>query len=219
MAEQNIENSGFVEELVHDMRAPLSAINGFATAMLDGTIPPEERERYIAIIAAESEKLSKTVDSILLAARLGEQTVSLSKERLDLADLVGEVLVGFEKEGVTVKADMQKAPLLGDKVLLQSAVYNLLENAFKYTDSGDICINVSPKGTAAYFCVSNPCAPLTEGELQRLTDKFYRASGAVKSGVKGTGLGLYIVQKVLSAHGSRLEIKQAEGYISFSFLI
>ena len=219
-----MENSAFLHELAHDMRAPLSAINGFANAILDGTIPPENQKRYIGIIADESKALSLMLDRVLSASRLQSGAVTADVSRFELAELVHAALLLFEDKvaarGLRLEIATEQVYICADRMLIQSVVTNLLENAVKYTPSGgNVRVSVSAEDKGARFTVSNTCNNLQEGEAERLTHRFYRSSGAVESGVKGTGLGLYIVEKALALHGKKPEISLSNGIISFSFVL
>lgn len=223
MADKDMENSTLLYELAHDMRAPLSAINGYANAILDGTVPPEDQKRYIGIIADESKALSRMIDSVLSAARLQSGAVALDMSRFDLSQLVwaclGRLDSAVQYKEIKPGIQLDSAVVSADKALIQSVVTNLLENAFKYTSDGTVSVKLARVAEGVRFAVSNPCGNLRQDEVDRLGERFYRASGARESGVKGTGLGLYISEKALALHGTRLETKLENGSICFSFVL
>lgn len=224
MAENEMQNGIFLAELAHDMRAPLAVINGYANAVLDGTIPPERTKYYMEIIASESKRLCNVVESVLAAARLEQGAVAVTPALFKLDDAVSRAILGFERvieeKRLSVKAELENASVFADSALIGGVITNLLENAVKYTPAGgEIIVSVSDAGEKVRFTVENTCQAISQEELNRLTERFYRAQNATESGEKGTGLGLYTVSAVLALHNERLEIRNSGGFISFSFCL
>lgn len=219
--EEKRTNDEILACLAHDMRSPLAVINGYANALLDGTAKPENAKRYLEVIAEQSKRLSQTVEEVLTAARLDGGAVA-RKESFDLGllahDVCGDFLPGAEEKGVHIETSFDEAYVFADPLLVKTALSNLFENAVKYTEGGTVNAAVAAEEGGARFCVNNP-GTLEEGEETRLTQKFYRSRSALESGVKGTGLGLYIVERALSANGSKLEISAAGGRVRFEFFL
>ena len=231
LAEQAEENRVQVESerlkntllssVSHDFRTPLAVITGAATSLLgrDG-LGDVARDELAATIVEESQRLSRQVSDLLDMTRLEAGSVEVKKEWHSLEEVVGAVL---ERHGPAlaareIRVDVSAAPfVLLDDVLIGQAIFNLVENALKYTparspieirasrDEGGVTIEVADRGPG-----------LPEGTEQRVFDKFYR--GADSAGFRGVGLGLAICRGIVQAHGGRIEaVNRPGGGVAFRF--
>lgn len=193
-----------LSEFAHDIKTPINSIKGFAEGIFDGTVKEQDREKYLDIIISECDRLCKMTDDFVLSGKLG--TAHIEKRDVKIYDLIGDVLLSFEKEitdkNITVtgverieNSDEKNACVLGDKQLLHRAFYNVFANAVKYTsDGGGISLTINDKGK--YICVSVSNTAGVKGDVKRIFDKNYRG----ESDENGTGLGLYIVKSIVEQH-------------------
>lgn len=206
-------------DLVHDMRAPLNAINGFAGAMLDGTVKNEDFPKYLSLIQSESARLNRMVGDMLSAERLSGGAVPLIKTNFNLTEALRLTLLGMEaaieRKSQRVEFFCEECVVTADRELLTEVLYNLLENAVKYTpDEGTISLSLTKSNGSAVLTVKNTCSSIKDADLPYIFDRYYR--GYTEK--KGTGLGLYIVKSILALHGSDIKAESKEGaYLALSF--
>jgi len=205
-------------DLVHDLRAPLTAIHGFATAMLDGTVPTEDFPKYLAFIQGESERLGGIVSRLLTAEKLSAK--KLAPSVFNLAEALRLTLIGMEKtvEDKRLRVDFAGEELCveADRGLLTEALYNLLENAVKYSPvGGSLGILIKEKDGAVHVSIRNAAPDLKADELPLLFGRYYRGD----TEEKGTGLGLYIAKEILALHSSILKAEKDGEDIVFFFAL
>lgn len=217
-AAQNQFYERFLQRIVHDMRNPLAAIIAHAGNM---QAVPDPDPRAAAVIESEALRLTKLVDSLLFDARLSY--VPLAAEKLDLTDLLEEVIYLFEeraaREGKTLALDTppQTAHLDADRDLLLRALSNLVDNSLKYTSGGGtvrISLQSQPEAWIIQIADDGEGIP-PEFLPTRIFEPLVRArrktAGSSGSAIMGSGLGLSIVKKVVELHGGRVTAQSAAG--------
>ena len=211
----------FVATVSHELRTPLAAIYGAAQTLRrsDVELGDENRERLLEVIAAESERLSRIAGEILLASNLDSGRFQVERERLDVEELVGEVVDAMrslfasrQDIVIDVIATNGLAPVAGDDDKLRQVLINLLDNAVKYSpDGGRIELRVERNGNCVRFVVTDEGLGIPHGEQQRIFGKFYRLDPQLTRGVGGTGLGLYICRELVRRMDGRLSVTSSEG--------
>jgi two-component system sensor histidine kinase KdpD len=205
--------SDLLSSVSHDLRTPLAVITGAATALRDapGTAEPERRE-LVESICEEADRMERLVRDLLHMTRLQGGEVSLRRDWLPLEEVVGPALARVEPRlgARPVTVDVGSAPAaLGDAVLLEQALVNLLENAAKYTPPGspvEVRAAADARGVALEVADRGPGVP--PGEEERIFERFQRGS---HPGVAGAGLGLAIARAVARAHGGELTASARPG--------
>lgn len=203
------EQAALIATLAHDMRAPLSAIRGFTGGVMDGTVPTDR----LSVVMDETSRLDRMVEDVLFTARLG--TAPLNVTDFDITESARIVLISMERaiEEKALKVDFagEDCVVTADKDLIHRALYNLVENAVKYTPAGGSIGLYVKEGTVT---VKNSGTGIAEKDLPHIFDRFYRGD----TGKKGTGLGLYTVKAVLNLHGKDIHLENKAGeYCAFSF--
>jgi two-component system phosphate regulon sensor histidine kinase PhoR len=213
--------SDFVANVSHELRTPLTAIRGYVeTLMHTPPADPKESRQFLAIIDRHSERLSRLTQDLLTLSDLESGKIQLSLQPLDASQLIQRVLEVFWDQAarkqvkLTQKIEPELPNLLGDFDRLQQLFINLVDNALKYTPSGgEITLearSLPPRngGTAQIeLAVIDTGVGISEKDLPRLTERFYRADKARSRDLGGTGLGLAIVKHIVQAHKGDLTIE------------
>jgi len=218
--------SEFVATASHELRTPLAAVYGAAQTLRrhDFALDEGGRERFITIIAEESERLGRIVNEILLANQLDSGRLDLVTEPFDAADLVDRVVEASRSHlppGISIRIRRpESVPHVdADREKVRQVLVNLIENAVKYSPKGGrIEVGLSPRPSAVRFFVKDKGLGIPTEEQERIFDKFYRLDPAMARGVGGTGLGLYICSELVTRMGGRIWVESEEGQGStFSF--
>ena len=212
--------SDFVANASHELRTPLASLRGFIeTIQGPARGDPKAQERFLAIMLDQATRMSRLVDDLLSLSRLELKAHIAPDRKVDLAPLLGHVrdalLPLADELGVTIGLHLPPHPVevLGDRDELVQVFENLIENACKYGQDGELVevfLQDGPGGPVEVSVVDKgPGIPAEH--VPRLTERFYRVSVADSRSKKGTGLGLAIVKHILTRHRARLIVKSEVG--------
>jgi two-component system phosphate regulon sensor histidine kinase PhoR len=212
--------SDFVANVSHELRTPLTAIRGYVETLLHN--PPTEAEdarQFLTIIARHSERLSRLTEDLLTLSDLESGARKMTLKPVEAGHLIQRVLEVFwdraAKKNVTLSYTVPTELLiLGDSDRLQQLFINLVDNAVKYNSpGGSVTITGRHVDSGAHaeveIAVIDTGAGISEKDLPRLTERFYRVDKARSREMGGTGLGLAIVKHIVQAHGGDLKIESA----------
>ncbi len=197
----------FLANVSHDLRTPLTSIQGFSQAIIDGA--SKDPAHHARIIHDEAGRLNRLVNELLDLARLSSGRLSMRHERVNLAliaDNVAERLaIKAAEGGVRLVRDIQDAPdIAGDGDRLAQVLTNLLDNALKFTPSGGaVGVMVGPAAGGVQVTISDTGQGIPPEDLPRIFERFYQADKA-RGPRRGTGLGLAIAAEIVQAHGGRI---------------
>jgi len=216
---------GFVANVSHELRSPMTSIAGFVDGIRDGTIPPEQQGKYLDIISSEVRRLSRLVSRMLDITRMQASDPTENGARFDLCEVVRRAVLAFEArlEEKTLVLDV-KLPehglyLFGNEDALYQVVYNLVDNAVKFSDNERvITLSVSAHGRDAECTVSNFGQTIPPEELPYLFDRFHKTDRS-RSEQAGLGLGLYIVKTTVNQHKGDIGVTSENGKTTFWFRI
>jgi two-component system sensor histidine kinase KdpD len=209
--------NALLRSISHDLRTPLAVIKGSAGALLElgREWRRTEEEELLQSIVEESSRMANLIDKLLSMTRLESEQVALNRQWQPLEELVAsalsrvEPLVGKRTVHTQIPRD---AVLLVDPVLLEQVLYNLLENAVKYTpDEARITLAAFREAEETTVVVADDGPGIEPEELERIFDKFYRGKTAIRGERSGVGLGLAICQTVIRLHGGRIWAENREG--------
>ncbi|WP_335948743.1 sensor histidine kinase [Salipiger bermudensis] len=209
---QSIRRSeDFIAEAAHRVRTPLATVRVQAEIALRSAESEESRQRLRRIIRAVDES-SRSAGQLLDHATVAYRAEDLARDRIDLGELVAQAAAALEPtaamKDIAFHIATSQARVVGDAVLLESALGNVLDNAVKYSpDETTVHIAVSAEEGVARITVTDEGPGLGEGPIETLTERFRR--GGNTEGVVGSGLGLTIAADVLAAHGGRLDLRNA----------
>lgn len=203
----------FIAEAAHRVRTPLATVRTQAEIALRSIEEPAEKQRLRGIIRAVDES-SRSAGQLLDHATVAFRADDLSRDRIDLADLATRTAAAMEAtaamKDIDVKLEARAAFALGDPVLLDNALRNVLDNAIKYSPADTtVLLSVGASNGQAQITVSDQGPGFGNGSVDHLTERFRRGSNT--EGIVGSGLGLTIASDVLRAHGGSLVMTTAKG--------
>ncbi len=209
----------FINNMTHELKTPISTIALSSDVLLSDDIlsQPERLKQYAGIIKNENERLQRQVDKVLQIATLDKGDVILRKESLDLHEIVDRSIktlqvLAQEKNGVIVKElEARRYIITGDRVHLTNVVYNLLDNAIKYSQDPQVTISTKDSKRKLILRVSDNGLGLKKEDKHRVFEKFYRVSQGNVHDIKGFGLGLYYVRRILEAHNGKIYVESELG--------
>jgi two-component system phosphate regulon sensor histidine kinase PhoR len=213
--------SDFVANVSHELRTPVTAIRGYAETLLHSPpSDPKDAEHFLGIIHRHSERLGRLIDDLLTLSDLESGQIRLEMGKLQAADLIGRVLEIFQdqaaKKNVALwqSVDAHLPLIIGDADRLQQLLINLIDNALKYTPSGGrievaarLVSSNNHQPPRVEIAVADTGCGISEKDLPRLTERFYRVDKARSRELGGTGLGLAIVKHIVQAHHGLLRIE------------
>lgn len=218
IARSEDDQKKFVANVSHDFRSPLTSIKGYLEAMLDGTIPPELYEKYLTIVLNETERLTKLTGSLLILNNLNTKGIFLEKSLFDINKVIRNTAASFEGtcknktiaieliltgDGLLVNADVGK---------IQQVLYNLLDNAIKFSHPDSIIkIETTEKHNKIFVSVKDSGIGIPKDDLKMIWDRFYKSDLSRGKDKKGTGLGLSITREIIQAHGEHINVISTEG--------
>lgn len=215
----------FVANVSHELRSPITAISGYVEGMLDGTIPEEGREKYLAIVSDESKRLSRLIGELLALSRLERDDAALDYSDFDICDLLERVFLrrsgDLEKHNLDVDCDFdpEPCPVHADMARIDQVLVNLIDNAIKFTpDGGRISLRVRVEGEKCTVTVADNGVGILPEDRPRVFERFFTADRAHTSG-KGTGLGLSICQRIMEMHGQKLRLLDTDTGAAFAFTL
>ena len=196
--------SEFLSLATHQIRAPLTAIKGYSSMLLEGDfgVLPQKATDSIQTIMKSCQNLINIVADFLNISRIEQGKMVYEKSIFDLKELVKEVLNELEpniyKAGLSleIKMPIEEIKVNADRGKIKQVVGNIVDNAIKYTVHGSINISVSVDGEKAKIAVKDSGVGIDPNEINKLFNKFSRTKDASKTNVTGTGLGLYIAKKM-----------------------
>ncbi len=218
IARSEDDQKKFVANVSHDFRSPLTSIRGYLEAMLDGTIPPEMHEKYITIVLNETERLTKLTNSLLTLNNLNMKGMILEKSVFDLNSVIRSTAASFEGTcqqkhiGIELLLTGDRMPVLADKSKIEQVLYNLLDNAIKFShpDSA-IRIETNEKHGKVFVSVKDSGIGIPKDSLRLIFDRFYKTDLSRGKDKKGTGLGLSITKEIIQAHNENINVISTEG--------
>ncbi len=209
----------FVSAVSHEFRTPLASLRQLSELLVEGRVPSDQRrQEYYQSLRRESERLHRLVESILDFGRMEVGAREYQLESLDTESFIQGVAEEFAQEvrdhDYTVEIQVEKSlpRLAADREALGRAIWNLLDNAVKYSPNcRTIWFQASRAGDRVAIRVRDRGLGIAPAEQPHIFDKFFRASMAKAAGVRGTGLGLAMVRHIVAAHGGQLHVESQPG--------
>ncbi|MBV9027841.1 MAG: HAMP domain-containing histidine kinase, partial [Candidatus Eremiobacteraeota bacterium] len=206
----------FISDASHELKTPLTSINANAQMLLRwGDRDPQVRTESLETIARESADLAAMVNGMLTLAK-ADRGDDIPKEPLSLAQIVHEVTqnaaLRAAEKGLKIRFTHQGTPTVyGDAHLLRQLVGNLIDNAIKFSEHGEIGVAVGHDPRSAWIDVTDTGPGIPDEEQPHIFERFYRADKARSRAVPGTGLGLAIVRSIARVHGGEASVRRAAG--------
>ncbi len=209
---RNEQHDSFINAVTHELKTPVASIRLYLQTLQSRELDDEKRREFYRIMLEDSDRLLHTIDQVLRAGATGSILRRSSKARLDLGQIARECVelartrFHLGPEALEYVAHTSNATVLGDGDELKAAVWNLLDNAVKYSQ-GNPRIRVElidePESHRVAVRVTDHGVGISPDELKRIFKRFYRIPASVAVRTKGSGLGLFIVRSVARKHGGR----------------
>ena len=227
LSSSEITRKSFVANVSHELKTPMTTIAGFIDGILDGTIPPEKQNYYLHIVSEEIKRLSRLVRSMLDLSRIDSGELKLNYQKFDLLDMLVTIIITFEREienkNIEIKGLDEISPKIvyGDKDLIYQVVYNLIENAVKFTNEGGyIEFRIDESLEQFDFIIKNSGMGIKKSEIDLVFGRFYKTDKSRSKDKKGLGLGLYLVRSIIRLHGGDITANSVYGeYTEFDFYL
>jgi two-component system, OmpR family, phosphate regulon sensor histidine kinase PhoR len=201
-----------VTNMSHELKTPLTAIKGYLETLYEEI--PEEQKTYLDIIRKHTERLINIVNDILSLSEL-EEAKGIDLERIDIKEILNEVLKMFEgkvsEKKLTIKTniDEENRYIEGDRFKIEEMFINIIDNAVRYTDKGNIGIKTFRDGKSLVISIKDTGIGIPEKSLPRIFERFYVVDKSRSRETGGTGLGLSIVKHTVMLHKGSIDIKSS----------
>lgn len=206
----------FTANVSHELKTPLHVISGYAELLESGMAKPEDTPQFAARIRAESMRMAKLVEDIIDLTKLDSGGIGMQWEQTDLRRIAENAAESLSAEAeaasVTLVVEGDSAPLRGIQQYLYSIVYNLCDNAIKYSvPGGRVTVRTETLADGVRLTVSDTGIGIPPEHQDRVFERFYRVDKSHSKAVGGTGLGLSIVKHAARLHQAQIELKSAPG--------
>lgn len=207
----------FIANVSHELKTPMTTIGGFIDGILDGTIEPEKQTYYLELVSKEVKRLSRLVQGMLSLSKLEAGEVTLKPSSFDFRELLLDVVFSQEqriesrKLEVTGLDALPSCTITADRDLIHQVVYNLCDNAVKFTnEGGEIRFAAKPASDSLAFSIRNTGSGIPEKDLPFIFDRFYKGDKSRSAVKDSTGLGLYLVKEIVKLHGGEIVVSSKE---------
>ncbi len=219
--------SSFVSNVAHELRTPMTIISGFVEGILDGTISEDERDKYLGIVLSESRRLGRLVNDLLQTSRLESGTAKLVMRQIDVNEMLRKSIISYENSitekniDVEVEFKYEHSFALGDEDSIYRVIMNLMDNAVKFTpEGGAIRVRSSEGPRKIEVSIENTGSGISEKDLTRIWERFYKTDRSRSMDKRGVGLGLYLVKTIINQHNNRIWAESKEGeFTRFTFTL
>lgn len=208
----------FVANVSHELKTPVTSLKGFTETLLAGAMEDRAlREKFITIIANESERLESLIYDLLELSKIEGSKSLLTMQEIDLAQLIDEVLPIFSEKtdakGIKLKKKITgESTISADPHRLKQIVINLINNAIMYTpENGEVTVRVREQTETVVLEVQDTGIGISKKEIPRIFERFYRVDRARSRNSGGTGLGLAIVKHLVEAHKAKMSVESDVG--------
>ncbi|MBQ4627266.1 MAG: HAMP domain-containing histidine kinase [Clostridia bacterium] len=225
LATLEMSRRSFVANVSHELKTPMTTIGGFIDGILDGTIEKEKEMQYLKTVSDEVKRLSRLVTGMLNMSKIEAGELDIKPQRFDISEMIFRTLLSFEqvidRKHIEIRGleSMESNPLNADKDMINQVVYNLIDNAVKFTPEGGY-IEVSSKSDTEKIIVKirNSGKGIPGEETDKIFERFYKVDKSRSYDIKGAGMGLYIVKTIIELHGGQIIARsEPEKYTEFIF--
>lgn len=206
----------FISNVSHEIQSPLTSIRGFAQALEDEKLTPQERRHYLSIIETESTRLSRLADDLLKLASLEADQVKFAPKIYRLDQQIRSLILTCEpqwrEKALEMDVALDELTITADEDLLSQVWLNLLHNGIKFTgQAGSIRVTLQTRGDHAEFRIADSGVGISPEDRMHIFERFYKADKSRTRSQEGSGLGLSIVKKIVDMHGGQLDVQSEVG--------
>lgn len=222
-SEQNRRD--FVANVSHELRSPVTSINGYIQGMLDKTISDDKIPYYLNIVSQETTRLKRLIEDLLSLSRLENEKFELSIKSFNINEAIRRVVINrigeIEEREITLETNFEREPILvlADQDRIIQVLTNLFDNALKFVSNGGIiAFAVNIRNKKAIVSIQDNGKGISPKDLPYIFDRFYKQDKA-RSEIKGTGLGLAISKQIVDLHKERIYALESENGAHFEFTL
>ncbi len=221
--------SAFLANMSHEIRTPLNAIVGFSNLLADGTIKEEERDQYISIINNSNDTLLQLIDDILDVSLIEAEQVKINEELFSVNEMMRnlektyfQILKEKKNRDIHLVLNIPQEIFLikSDQVRINQVMVNLLNNAIKFTEKGDVEFGFTKEGDNLKFYVKDTGIGIKQENLEHLFNRFYKIEDDTRKVYRGTGIGLYLSKKIVEILGGSIHVHSdfGKGSVFYFFI-
>ncbi|HZK28192.1 MAG TPA: ATP-binding protein [Thermoclostridium sp.] len=208
----------FIANISHELRTPMTSINGFIEGIIDGTIPEDKHEYYLYIVKEEVKRLQRLVNDLLDIERMesGESQVNITS--FDICEIIRLSVIQLQKvieeKNIVFRANFEHESMIviADRDSIQRVLINLLHNAIKFTpEEGNISVSVFNIKGKAEITVSDSGAGIPKEDIPFIFDRFHKVDKSRGKDKSSIGLGLYIVKNIINSHNETITVQSESG--------
>ena len=218
--------SSFMGNIAHELRTPMTTIKGFIDGMLDGTIPPEMQQHYLSLVSQEVGRLARLTQSMLDITKLEAGEYKVNAASYDVWETITSVVLSAEQRitehGIQIEGLAPTRTIVyADADLVYQVVYNIFDNALKFTpDGGTISLSVTKTGGMVTVGIRNTGTGISPDALPFVFDRFYKEDKSRRLHGRGNGLGLHICKVLVGLSGGKIWADSEQGqWCQFSFTL
>ncbi len=223
---ENMRRS-FIGNVSHELRTPMTTIAGFIDGIIDGTIEEDKREYYLKIVSTEVKRLSRVVESMLNLAELESGATQIRLAEFNISECIVNIILSreqvIEEKGISVFGldSLEPVNIRADYDLIYQVIYNLIDNAVKFTNTdGSIFFKMIKNQNNVQFSITNTGEGISSDALKNIFERFYKGDKSRSANVESTGLGLFIVKKIIDIHGGKIVADSKENeYTVFKIML
>ncbi len=204
---QSQQQQNFMMAITHELKTPIAVTKLNLETLQKRTLNAEQQQKLIGVTIQEANRLNALCNNILLTSQIEAGDYAIIKEEIDFSALAGDCLQNFilRFPNRKISADVADTVFIeGDKLLLELAINNLLDNAIKYSGKeGTVLLKVFIKNKEVITQVINNGPGISDDEKEKIFEKYYRGDN---NQTKGTGLGLYLTKKIIREHNGNIRV-------------
>jgi len=213
---ENLEDMrrGFIANVTHELRTPMTSIRGFVGGILDGTIPPEKHSYYLNIVSDETGRLSRLINDLLDLSKMESGEIKLIYRDFDINELIRRCIINLENQitekNLGIEANFQREELYvnADADGIERVVINLLHNALKFTpQGGKITLSSLRSRGKVYVSIEDTGVGIDKDEIDLIWERFYKSDKSRSKDKTGTGLGLAIIKNIINEHKQEIKVE------------
>ncbi len=208
----------FVANVSHELRSPLTSVQGFVQAILDGAIDEKDQQKYLEIVLGETKRMSSLIGDLLDLSKIESGQFPMNVTDFDIAELMRTILINFmtkiEDKHINVTANIpeDKVNVLADVSRISQVLTNLIDNAVKFCDeNGSLKIWTYESDGRIHINISNSGTVISEDDIPHVFDRFFKADKSHNRKAGGTGIGLSIVKNIIQQHGEKIWVNSHPG--------
>jgi len=206
----------FISDVSHEIQSPLTSIRGFAQALKNEKLTPQERDHYLNIIEEESTRLSRITEDLLRLASLESENLPFKPENYHLDQQIKNLILACEPQwrdkSIAMEVSLQEVMITADEDLLSQVWINLFHNSIKFTpEKGSIHVDLNHLENQVIFKISDTGVGISEEDQTRIFERFYKGDKSRTRSKAGSGLGLSIVKKIVDLHQGTIQVESKLG--------